>query len=495
MEATPEAEAAAPEEVAVAAGDRTRTRSKVARAGANTTKPVSIGRAIPSKESRYQRGKTLRDRCPREDHARWKPRPNRPDPVKLLKESSEGRVEQLIPIRYARMMVSPFTFYRGAALHMAADLATTPASGLRVQACGDCHLMNFGAFATPERRVIFDLNDLDETLPAPWEWDLKRLAASFVIASRDNGNSEDDARESALRCARSYRERMAEYAGMHALEVWYASIDVDTLASMASDKKAQKRLRNRVSEARVRAVAEHDYPKLVDREGDRPVIRDTPPLIVHVRAHMARGYASTLEAAFASYRESLPEHRRVLLDRYRIQDLALKVVGVGSVGRACGIMLLMADETDPLFLQIKEAAPSVLEPFAGKSRHQNHGQRVVNGCQLMQAASDLFLGWTQGEKGRHFFVRQLRDVKISPMVETYSQQTLREYAEVCGWALARAHARSGDPCAISGYLGKKDVFDEAVADFSVAYADQVERDYEVLKKAVRAGKLPIQRED
>jgi uncharacterized protein (DUF2252 family) len=377
---------------------------------------------------------------------------------------------------------------------MAEDLGHTPATGIRVQVCGDCHLMNFGAFATPERRVIFDLNDLDETLPAPWEWDLKRLTASFVIAARDNGFSEENARECAMECARSYRDRMAEFADMHTLEVWYARIDIDVLTDMVSDKKAQRRARDRVSEARARRVAEHDFPKLVSMDAGTPVIRDNPPLIYHLQEHARRGYASVLEAAFAAYRESLPEHRRVLLDRYRIQDFAVKVVGVGSVGRACGILLLMADESDPLFLQVKEAAPSVLEPYAGASRHKNHGQRVVNGCHLMQSASDLFLGWTEGQKGRHFFVRQLRDVKIGAMVETFTPQVLRQYAEVCGWALARAHARSGDPCAISGYLGKKDVFDEAMADFSVAYADQVERDYDVLKKAVRAGKLPIERE-
>ena len=455
---------------------------------------MAIGRALPSKEKRFERGKALRDRCPRADHAGWKPHASRPDPLKLLKQSSEGRVPELIPIRYGRMMVSPFTFYRGAALHMAADLAHSPVSGLKVQACGDCHLMNFGAFATPERRVIFDINDLDETLPAPWEWDLKRLTVSFVLAARDSGFSREEALEAATACAASYRERMAEFAGMHALEVWYARIDIDTLADMVSDRKSQKRLKSRVTEARMRRVAEHDFPKLVSTDGDRPFIRDNPPLIYHMREHMERGYAATLEAAFASYRESLPEHRRVLLDRYRIQDLALKVVGVGSVGRACGILLLMADESDPLFLQVKEASSSVLEPYAGASKHANHGQRVVHGSHLMQSASDLFLGWTEGRKGRHFYVRQLRDVKIGAMVETFSPRTLNQYADVCGWALARAHARSGDPCAISGYLGKGDSFDTAVAEFSVKYADQVERDYEVLRKAVRAGKLPVERD-
>ncbi|HET9253350.1 MAG TPA: DUF2252 domain-containing protein [Candidatus Eisenbacteria bacterium] len=454
---------------------------------------MRLGSPLPSRESRIERGKTLRTKIPRADHAAWKPGAKRPDPVRLLKQSSEGRVPELIPIRYGRMLVSPFTFYRGAALHMAADLASMPATGLRVQACGDCHLMNFGAFATPERRVIFDINDLDETLPAPWEWDLKRLTVSFVLAARDNGLSTGQARDMAVECAQSYREKMAEFADLRALEVWYASIDIDTLATKVSDRKTQKRLQDRMKEGLARRVAEHDFPKLVSTEGGTPVIRDNPPLIYHMREHMREGYAETLRQAFTSYRESLPEHRRVLLDRYRIQDIALKVVGVGSVGRACGILLLMADESDPLFLQVKEAAASVLEPYAGASRHQNHGQRVVYGCHLMQSASDLFLGWTEGQRGRHFYIRQLRDVKIGAMVETFGPQTLREYADVCGWALARAHARSGDPCGIAGYLGKGDVFDQAVADFSMTYADQVERDYQVLTKAVRAGKLPVER--
>ena len=472
----------------------TRSSGKRRTRTAPALRAVRLGAPLPTKADRIEKGKALRDRCPRADHAVWKPFAKRPDPVQLLKQSSEGRVPELIPIRYGRMLVSPFTFYRGAALHMAADLAHTPATGLRVQACGDCHLMNFGAFATPERRVIFDINDLDETLPAPWEWDLKRLTVSFVLAARDGGLSKEQALETVLECAQSYRERMAEYAGMHALEVWYASIDIDTLASMVSDKKTQKRVKDRLKEGLARRVAEHDFPKLVSTESGTPNIRDNPPLIYHMSEHMQEGYGAVLQRAFASYRESLPEHRRVLLDRYRVQDLALKVVGVGSVGRACGILLLMADEADPLFLQVKEAAPSVLEPYAGASRHANHGQRVVYGCHLMQSASDLFLGWTEGQKGRQFYIRQLRDVKIGAMVETFNAQTLREYADVCGWALARAHARSGDPGAIAGYLGKGDTFDQAVAEFSVAYADQVERDYEVLTKAVRSGKLPVERE-
>ncbi len=392
------------------------------------------------------------------------------------------------------MLRTPFTFYRGAALHMAADLAGTPANGLRVQASGDCHLLNFGAFATPERRVIFDLNDFDETLPAPWEWDVKRLAASFVLAGRENRFTPDRAREAAVACARAYREHMAEYGDMSTLDVWYARVDIEALLSTVSDLESKKRFQKRLAKARARSVLEHDYPQLVRTDGDSPTIRDDPPLIFHMKEHSGPGALDGLRSAFKSYRESLPDHRRVLLDRFQVHDLAMKVVGVGSVGTACGILLLMANGTDPLFLQVKEARPSVLEPFAGPSVYANRGQRIVMGSHLMQAASDLFLGWTEGRNGRHFYVRQLRDVKIGAQVELFSQSTLLEYASVCGWALARAHARTGDPVVLSGYMGKSDTFDQAIADFSVGYADQSERDHGALMNAVRAGKLEVELE-
>ncbi len=398
---------------------------------------------------------------------------------------------ELIPIRYGRMMQSPFTFYRGTALNMAADLATTPVSGLRVQACGDCHLCNFGGFATPERRVIFDINDLDETLPAPWEWDVKRLAASFVVASRFNGHSEADARDAALACVRTYRRQMAEYSKMRVLDVWYAAIDFEKLISMVRDKDMQKLMQKRLAKARERSVAEHDFPELATTAGLAPTIKENPPLIFHPREQSKEAFEATVDKGFAAYRETLPEDRRVLLDRYKLMDVAVKVVGVGSVGSICAIVLLMAAENDPLFLQVKQARESVLEPYAGKSVYANHGQRVVVGQRLMQSASDLFLGWTEGHVGRQFYVRQLRDMKVKPLVEVFTPSVMRQYAEVCGWILARSHARSGEPAKISGYLGKSDVFDEAVADFSVAYADQTEQDHETLLKAVRAGKLEV----
>ena len=445
----------------------------------------------PTRKEIYALGKSLREKCPRESHAEWKASVDRRTPLSLMEESNQGRMPHLVPIRHGRMIRSPFTFYRGAALNMAADLAGTPASGIRVQACGDCHLMNFGAFATPERRVIFDINDLDETLPAPWEWDVKRLAASFVLACRDNGFSEDCARDAVLNCVRSYREHMAEYSEMTVLEVWYDSIDVEQLIPHIQDEQAQKRVKKRLAKARERSVLEHEYPELVTTSGLTPSIREAPPLIFHSRDKLYEEHAANLQRAFVRYRESLQEDRRLLLDRYKLTDFAYKVVGVGSVGTFCGILLLMAGEHDPLFLQFKHARPSVLEPFAGRSLHANHGQRVVHGCRMLQSASDLFLGWTEGDAGRQFYIRQLKDMKIKPLVEIFTPSVMQEYAGVCGWTLAHAHARSGEPAKISGYLGKSDKFDLAVADFSVAYADQSEQDHAALVEAVRAGKLEV----
>jgi uncharacterized protein (DUF2252 family) len=451
----------------------------------------------PSFESRrtrdehYAMGKSLRDKCPRASHAAWQPAADRRDPIVLLEESNHGRIPELVPVRHGRMLRSPFTFYRGAALNMAADLAVTPASGLRVQACGDCHLLNFGAFATPERRVIFDINDLDETLPAPWEWDVKRLAASFVLACRDNGFSDDTARDAALSCVRSYRERMAEYSAMRTLDVWYSSLEVERMISSIKDEQARKRGQKRLAKARERSVMEHDFPQLVTTAGLAPTIKENPPLIYHPREQAKADLDANIQIAFAAYRETLPEHRRLLLDRFKLLDFAIKVVGVGSVGTFCSVMLLMAGDKDPLFLQVKQARPSVLEGYAGKSAYSNHGQRVVVGCQLMQSASDLFLGWTEGQVGRQFYIRQLKDVKIKPLVGVFSAGVMLQYAEFCGWALAHAHARSGEPAKISGYLGKSDAFDKAIADFSITYADQSERDHKVLMEAVREGKLDV----
>lgn len=444
-----------------------------------------------SLEDLYQEGRTLRDKCPRQSHGMWKASRDRSDPVWLVQKSSRGRLPGLIPIRYGRMMQSPFTFYRGAALNMAADLAATPVSGPRVQACGDSHLLNFGCFATPERREIFDINDLDETLPAPWEWDVKRLAASFILACRSNGFSERNARDAALVCVRAYRERMAEFSQMPVLDVWYARIEVEAILPMIKDRQAQKRLQKRLASARHRSILEHDFPKLAEVVAGEPEIKDNPPLIYHLPNDHDK-FAEEVQEAFANYRDTLEHDRHLLLDHYQLRDIAIKVVGVGSVGTRCGIALLLANMRDPLFLQVKEARASVLEPYAGKSIFRNHGQRVVNGYRLMQSASDLFLGWTVGRHGRHFYIRQLNDMKIKILVELFSPGVMTQYAELCGWALAMAHARSGEPAKISGYLGKSDRFDEAIAEFSVAYADQSERDHNLFRKAVRAGRIEIQ---
>jgi uncharacterized protein (DUF2252 family) len=445
----------------------------------------------PTRAELLAMGKTLRDKCPRAAHAVWQPPSNRPDPVELLVQSSQGRIPQLIPIRYGRMMQTPFTFYRGAALNMVADLAVTPNTGLRVQACGDAHLLNFGAYATPERRIIFDLNDLDETLPAPWEWDMKRLAASFILACRNNGFSEAVARDTTLACVRSYREAMAQFSDMRALDVWYATLNFEQIVPQIADEETRKRAQKILAKARQQSVVEHDFPQLATTAGLRPEIKENPPLIYHWREQGHADFTQNVQQALARYRETLAEDRRLLLDRFKLLDIAIKVVGVGSVGTWCAVALLMAGERDPLFLQIKEARSSVLENYAGKSVHANHGQRVVAGCRLMQSASDLFLGWTESLLGRHFYVRQLKDMKIKMLIEVYTPSVMRQYAEVCAWTLARAHARSGEPAKICGYLGKSDAFDQAVTNFSIAYADQSERDHETLMNAVRAGKLEV----
>jgi uncharacterized protein (DUF2252 family) len=387
------------------------------------------------------------------------------------------------------MALSPFTFYRGSALAMAVDLAATPATGVRVQCGGDSHLVNFRGLGTPERQVIFAINDLDETLPAPWEWDLKRLAASFVIASRDNGLSEADAKDAVLTCVRSYREHMGEFSEMKVLDLWYFALDAEMLISTIEDPGIRRRVIKRVAKARESSTSEGIFPKLVEESGGSPLFKDQLPAIFHWKDHAAGEVHPNVREAFAQYRETLTPAYRMLLDRYEIKDAAVKVVGVGSVGTACFVLLLMAGGGEPLILQVKEARASVLEAYAGKSVYANHGQRVVNGHRLMQPASDIFLGWTEGKLGRHFYARQLRDVKIKPAVETFGAAEMTHFAQWCGWSLALSHARSGDPAVISGYLGKSDVFDEAIAAFSIAYADQNEKDHAVLQRAIRDGKI------
>ena len=448
--------------------------------------PLTVDRR--SRADRRDEGKSMRLAVPLASHAQWQAPANRRDPVDLLIESSIGRMPELLPIRYGRMMQSPFAFYRGGAAIMAADLAGLPSTGIRVQACGDCHLVNFGSFATPERRQVFAINDFDETLPAPWEWDIKRLAASFVVAGRSNGFTAAEARESAQACARSYRERMREFSKMGVLDVWYFSIDMNALIETLEDETAKLRAKKRFAKARDRDVLDEDFPELVTFEGGRHRIRDNPPLIYHLQDEEEAVVEARVIEAFERYRATLAEDRRVLLDHYEFKDVARKVVGVGSVGTRCSIMLFMGGADDPLFLQVKEARASVLEPYAGQSSYSNHGQRVVMGQRLMLSSSDIFLGWTQTVKGE-FYVRQMRDMKLKPLVELFTPSVMNEYAALCGWTLAGAHARSGDAAKIAGYLGKKEDFDEALADFSEAYADQNEQDHHALVQAVREGRL------
>jgi len=447
-----------------------------------------------TRQHRQESGKALRAKCSRKSHGDWRPPSNRHDPISVLKQSSKGRMSDLLAVRYGRMMQSPFAFYRGAAAIMAGDLAHTPKSSIVVQACGDCHLMNFGLFATPERRLIFDINDFDETLPAPWEWDLKRLAASFVIAARHVNFARRDARDVAERVARSYRHHMADFSEMRVLERWYERLDADELIDEIRSKKWKKRVRKRIAREQARSVVEHDFPKLAAVRNGRVRIKDNPPLIFHQASAGTKEYDQMIKSAFRKYSETLADDRKALLKHFEIRDIALKVVGVGSVGTPCAIVLLMAGDDDPLFLQVKEARTSVLEPYAGKSIYRNRGQRVVNGQRLMQAASDLFLGWTATGSGRHFYVRQLRDMKISPVIEIMDVEAMLRFADACGWALARAHAKSGDSAMIGGYLGTSGRFDEAMGRFALAYAEQNERDHDALLKSIRTGKVPVTQE-
>jgi len=470
-----------------------RTAAHHARVGKRQIRTAPNAYETTHLEKGYVEGKALRAKVPRESHAEYEPARRGRDPLQMLERSSEGRMPELIPLRYGRMMQTPFSFYRGAAAIMAHDLSTTPVSGIRVQACGDCHLLNFGGFATPERKIIFDINDFDETLPGPWEWDLKRLATSFVVAGQNNGFKAKESREAALACVRSYRSDMAKYATMRALRVWYATIDVDEALATIGETERRRSAEKEVRKAIARSTPDQAFPKLTELKHGELVIKDIPPLIFHLQDATAKEFIARIEAAFRAYRETLPDERRVLLDRYELVDVAAKVVGVGSVGTRCAVLLMMAGKDDPLFLQVKEARASVLEPYAGKSVYKNRGQRVVVGQRLMQSASDIFLGWTRTENG-DFYVRQLRDAKIKPLVETQTPAVMLDYGTLCGRALARTHAKTGDAARIAGYVGKSDVFDEAIAEFAVAYADQNERDHRALLEAVGEGRIAAEME-
>jgi uncharacterized protein (DUF2252 family) len=465
-------------------------KTKVERDAFGIAKFISDYKTV---EQRHQEGKSLREKIPRESHAEWEMASDRTDPVTVIKKSSEGRLQHLIPIRYGRMSKSVFTFYRGAASLMAMDLARTPTTDIRVQACGDCHLSNFGLFATPERNLIFDINDFDETLPASFEWDIKRLAASFYIAAMDNRFSEKDCKLITRTCAQSYREAMAKFSTMKVLDVWYSQFDIVKFVASAPDAEAKRNRQRIANEARAN-VADYVFPRITQVHDGRRRIVDQLPLVYHpppeekIPEHAMDG--------LQMYRESLPHERRVLLDRYHIEDIAMKVVGVGSVGTLCAVILLMAEEDDPLLLQVKEARPSVLAPYAGKSEFDHQGERVVVGQRLMQSASDMLLGWATGT-GKYklqLYVRQLRDMKFSVDISALKPIQLSRYAEICGWTLARAHARSGDASMIAGYMGKSDTFDRTIETFSELYADQAKRDYELFLGAIESGEIKAEKE-
>jgi uncharacterized protein (DUF2252 family) len=451
-----------------------------------------------------QRGREMRRAAPRQSHAQWEPPPDRPDPVDILEEQARTRVPDLVPIRYGRMVASPFAYFRGAAAPMAWDLAHTPASGIRVQACGDAHLLNFGMFAAPDRRLVFDVNDFDETLPAPFEWDLKRLAASFAVAARERGFRDRDAHTAARLAVHSYRTEMFRYASMRFLKVWYSRLDIDEVTRLydtLQPKKAVERRRADIAKARQRTSLKA-FLKMCDKVDGQYRIRPAHPVIVRYPIERHPGVLEELRHAIALYQETLAADRREVLRRYYFGDFARKVVGVGSVGTEAFILLLLGDRPDePLFLQLKEAQESVLAPFAGKSEYVHQGERVVKGQLLTQATSDPFLGWTSGlgtagggpgellSAAKDYYVRQLRDMKGSMSVSLMDPHQLSYYGRLCGWALARAHARTGRATVISGYLGGGEEFDRAVADFALAYADQNEKDYRRLLDAVSAARV------
>ena len=484
--------------------------------------------AHPGIDERKGMGLAARDRAPASSHAKWYPAVDRPDPVGLLEEQNTTREPDLVPVRHGRMMVSPFTFYRGAATIMAADLAGTPVAGLRVQLCGDAHLSNFGAFASPERKLLFDLNDFDETLPGPFECDVKRMAASFTIAGRNNGFTQAEVGDATLASVTSYREAVASFAPMGTMDIWYAHLDEDELrasirAAVAGtareqqaatkEKKQDRHEKAARNEENAAQKAERRAAKTLDKAHTRDSLQalsklgelvdgryrivSQPPIVIPAR-DLAATYGivpdelgRVIREQFRAYRATLQDDRRHLLERFQVVDMARKVVGVGSVGTQAFIVLLQGrDAQDPLFLQVKQATASVLEPYLGKSRYRQPGERVVQGQRMMQAASDIYLGWTKGDQGkRYFYWRQLRDMKGSALVEQMTPVGLTFYARICGWTLARAHARSGDPIAIAAYLGNGDQFDKAITRFAERYADQNERDYRQFVTAIRSGRL------
>jgi len=444
-------------------------------------------------EERRELGRSLRKRAPRSSHAEWSAEPSRPDPISLLEDQNKDRLDWLVPVRRRRMMASPFTFYRSGAGIMAADLSTTPVTGLEVQTCGDAHLANFGLYASPERTLLFDVNDFDETLRGPWEWDLKRLAASVAIAARHNGLDRDQSRKATRRIARSYREAMNDFAGWRTTDIWYALIDEKEYLSHAEAKRIERRGKQTIAKAKTRH-SRQALDRLAEEVDGAYRIKSEPPLLVPFRELSQRLDSVKLESMlredYEAYTRGVSSDCAVLLEKFHPVDFALKVVGVGSVGTRCWIVLLEGrDRNDPLFLQAKEATPSVLAPYLRPTPYESEGRRVVEGLRLVQTASDILLGWIHSEgTGRDLYCRQLRDWKGSVDVENLDSAALNSYAHLCAWTLARGHARSGDPVAIAGYLGSSDTFDRALIEFAERYADQNERDYERFLEEIRSGR-------
>ena len=450
---------------------------------------LEMDREILTREKRMQLGKDLREKCSRSRHAEWAPSLRSWNPIDLIEASNKDRIESLVAIRYQRMLESPFKFFRGAAIIQTRDLLNSPISGIIVQVCGDCHLLNFGGLATPERNLDFDINDFDETFPGPWEWDIKRLVVSFVLAARELGFTKNIAEEAVRTTTYSYRIRMSEFAAQSILERWYAKISIENLVEFFhNDKDFVERLRKEEPRAAAR-TSETLFPKITRAVKGHLKILDEPPLIYHFPK--ANLYLERQGRYLDDYKASLQEDKQKLFDHYRIEDTAIKVVGIGSVGTRCLVSLFLADGKDPLFLQTKEARRSILENPDRKSRYDNQGYRVVHGQRLMQAASDIFLGWFRSDSGHDYYVRQLHDMKISAQVENFKPQTLLSYATMCGWALARAHAKVGDAEMIAGYLGSKDKFDVALVQYANIYADQVKLDFKAFKAAVHSGRLGI----
>lgn len=451
--------------------------------------PLPVQSCGVPREARKAAGKARRRFCPRSSAAEWKPSTHRADPVDLLIANSQDRLENLLPLRYGRMMASPFAFYRGAAAIMASDLSTSLSSGVPVVICGDAHLMNFGGFRTPERQLVFDVNDFDEASVAPWEWDVERLATSFHIAAAANGFDKASRDEAAWAAARAYRLNIARYAEMPVLEAYYEYIDLADLVAESEDGELRRRTTKAIAKATQRDDNTAEFSKLAHDIGEQVRIRDDPPLIFHTE-ELDPGvkFRETVERLMTRYRSSLAPERRVLFDRFALVDVAVKVVGIGSVGTRCGIALYMSGGGDPLFLQLKEARASVLEPYAGAAPFKHAGERVVFCQRLMQAASDVFLGPSFGPR-RQYYVRQLRDAKISPNIGIMTAENLANYAKACGWALARAHKRSGDAAMLSGYMGRSEAFEDAMTGFARTYAALNEADHAALTAAVRAGRI------